>query len=118
MALTRTGVRWNSARSASSNPSACGGGRPREARRVGVMMLRAHLQPNPTRPPHFVRRSTSPCRGGIESLLHRSRTNQNHCDEPLLHAYWRIDDDIVFSVATMELLALGKVPDGLIERLS
>jgi hypothetical protein len=47
-----------------------------------------------------------------------SRTNQNHCDEPLLHTYWRIDDDIVFSVATMELLALGKVPDGLIERLS
>jgi uncharacterized protein with HEPN domain len=36
----------------------------------------------------------------------------------LVHAYWRIDDEIVFSVATMELPALGMVLDGMIERLS
>jgi uncharacterized protein with HEPN domain len=31
----------------------------------------------------------------------------------LVHAYWRIDDDIVFSVAAMELPALGIVLDGM-----
>jgi uncharacterized protein with HEPN domain len=36
----------------------------------------------------------------------------------LVHVYWRIDDDIVFSVATMELPALGIVLERIIKRLS
>jgi len=36
----------------------------------------------------------------------------------LVHAYWRVDDDIVFSVATMELPALGKALERMIKRLS
>jgi len=36
----------------------------------------------------------------------------------LVHVYWRIDDDIVFSVATMELPALGIALERIIKRLS
>ena len=36
----------------------------------------------------------------------------------LVHAYWRVDDDIVFSVATMELPALGMALERMIKRLS
>jgi uncharacterized protein with HEPN domain len=36
----------------------------------------------------------------------------------LVHAYWRVDDDIVFSVATMELPALGMALERIIKRLS
>ena len=36
----------------------------------------------------------------------------------LVHAYWRVDDDIVFSVATIELPALGMVLERMIKRLS
>jgi uncharacterized protein with HEPN domain len=35
----------------------------------------------------------------------------------LVHAYWRIDDDIVYDVATIELPALGVALDGIIKRL-
>ena len=36
----------------------------------------------------------------------------------LVHAYWRVDDDIVFSVATIELPALGMALERMIKRLS
>jgi uncharacterized protein with HEPN domain len=36
----------------------------------------------------------------------------------LVHAYWRVDDDIVSSVATIELPALGMVLERMIKRLS
>jgi len=36
----------------------------------------------------------------------------------LVHAYWRIDDDIVYDVATIELPVLGVALDRLIKRLS
>lgn len=36
----------------------------------------------------------------------------------LVHAYWRIDDDIVYDVATLELPALGEALDRIITRLS
>ena len=36
----------------------------------------------------------------------------------LVHACWRVDDDIVFSVATMELPALGMALERMIKRLS
>jgi len=35
-----------------------------------------------------------------------------------VHACWRVDDDIVFSVATMELPALGMALERMIKRLS
>ncbi len=34
----------------------------------------------------------------------------------LLHAYWRIDDDIVYEVATLELPALGLALERIIKR--
>jgi uncharacterized protein with HEPN domain len=34
----------------------------------------------------------------------------------LLHAYWRIDDEIVYEVATLELPALGVALERMIER--
>lgn len=36
----------------------------------------------------------------------------------LVHTYWRIDDDIVYEVATMELHALGVALDRMIEALA
>ena len=36
----------------------------------------------------------------------------------LVHAYWRIDDDIVYEVATLELPALGAALDRIIKRRS
>jgi uncharacterized protein with HEPN domain len=36
----------------------------------------------------------------------------------LVHTYWRIDDDIVYDVATIELPALGVALDSIIRRLS
>ena len=35
----------------------------------------------------------------------------------LVHSYWRIDDDIVYDVATLELPALGAALERIIERL-
>lgn len=36
----------------------------------------------------------------------------------LIHSYWRIDDDIVYDVATLELPALGEALDRIIKRHS
>lgn len=36
----------------------------------------------------------------------------------LIHTYWRIDDDIVYDVATIELPALGIVLEKIISRLA
>jgi uncharacterized protein with HEPN domain len=36
----------------------------------------------------------------------------------LVHVYWRIDDDIVFAVATMELPTLGIALERIIKRLT
>jgi uncharacterized protein with HEPN domain len=36
----------------------------------------------------------------------------------LVHAYWRIDDDIVYDVATLELPALGQALDRIIKSVS
>jgi uncharacterized protein with HEPN domain len=36
----------------------------------------------------------------------------------LVHAYWRIDDDIVFAVATIELPVLGIALERIIKRLT
>jgi uncharacterized protein with HEPN domain len=36
----------------------------------------------------------------------------------LVHTYWRIDDDIVYDVATIELPALGVALERLIKRLT
>jgi uncharacterized protein with HEPN domain len=36
----------------------------------------------------------------------------------LVHTYWRIDNDIVFEVATTELPALGVTLDKMISRLA
>ena len=36
----------------------------------------------------------------------------------LVHTYWRIDDDIVYEVATMELHALGLALDRMIKTLA
>jgi uncharacterized protein with HEPN domain len=36
----------------------------------------------------------------------------------LVHTYWRIDDDIVYDVATLELPALGVALERIIQRLT
>jgi uncharacterized protein YutE (UPF0331/DUF86 family) len=36
----------------------------------------------------------------------------------LVHAYWRIDDGIVYEVATIELSALGAALEKLINRIA
>jgi uncharacterized protein YutE (UPF0331/DUF86 family) len=36
----------------------------------------------------------------------------------LVHTYWRIDDDIVYEVAALELPAVGVALDRIIERLA
>lgn len=36
----------------------------------------------------------------------------------LVHAYWRIDDDIVYQVATIELPALGVALERIIKHLT
>jgi len=36
----------------------------------------------------------------------------------LIHTYWRIDDEIVYDVATLELPALTKTLEGIINRLA
>jgi uncharacterized protein with HEPN domain len=36
----------------------------------------------------------------------------------LVHAYWRIDDDIVYDVATLELPSLGVALEAIVKRLT
>jgi uncharacterized protein with HEPN domain len=36
----------------------------------------------------------------------------------LIHAYWRIDDDVVYDVATVELPALGVALDRIIDHIA
>jgi uncharacterized protein with HEPN domain len=36
----------------------------------------------------------------------------------LVHTYWRIDDDVVYDVATLELPALGAALDNIIDRIA